>query len=119
MGKSVIYLKKRCLNKVHRTDAPHDCSPVYCFELSRDAAEFSKFVKWLLSNTVSAIIVAVEFCVIEELYSGTSNDRTFYINLYELLRDDHIPHDSWKTVIQYLKGLGYQDARLNVLVMTT
>ncbi|XP_068739381.1 uncharacterized protein [Montipora capricornis] len=33
-------------------------------------------------------------------------------NLYELLKDDRIPHDNWKTVIKYLKGLGYEDARI-------
>ena len=31
-------------------------------------------------------------------------------NLYELLKDDRIPHDKWKTVSKYLKGLGYEDA---------
>ena len=49
-----------------------------------------------------------------KIVNGISQEATMagLRNLYELLKDDRIPHESWKLVIQYLKGLGYQDARI-------
>ena len=31
-------------------------------------------------------------------------------NLYELLRDDRIPHQNWSAVLKFLRELGYRDA---------
>lgn len=46
--------------------------------------------------------------------NGMSQEATMegLRNLYELLKDERIPHDSWKPVIKCLKGLGNEDARV-------
>lgn len=76
---------------------------------SRSSNDANHTCRYTENDIANAILHSIE----SKIKNGWSQEETLseMRNIYELLKDERIPHKSWDAILRYLKKLGYKDPK--------